>query len=200
MADVSKITVGNTTYDLKDTKALHANGIWYGTCTTAKATADKVATLNNSEGFSLATGVIVAIKFTYASCAAPMTLAVNSTAAKVIMQYGTTQASDGTSTTGWAAGATVIFIYDGTNWVRSFWSNTTYSKMTQAEADTGTATSARSMTAAVLSTTITNKITGKEDTTNKVTTISSSSTDTQYPSAKCVYDIVGDIETLLSQV
>lgn len=32
---------------------------------------------------------------------------------------------------------------------------------------------------------------------NLVTTISSSSTDTQYPSAKCVYDIVGDLETIL---
>lgn len=31
-------------------------------------------------------------------------------------------------------------------------------------------------------------ITGKEDKSNKVTSISSSSTDTEYPSAKCVYD------------
>lgn len=37
-----------------------------------------------------------------------------------------------------------------------------------------------------------------EETTNKVTSISSSSTDTQYPSAKCVYDIIGNIETLLA--
>lgn len=41
-------------------------------------------------------------------------------------------------------------------------------------------------------------ISGKEDKSNKVTSISSSSTDTQYPSAKCVYDIVGDIETILT--
>ena len=33
---------------------------------------------------------------------------------------------------------------------------------------------------------------------NKVTSLSSSSTDTQYPSAKCIYDIVGDIETLIN--
>ena len=32
---------------------------------------------------------------------------------------------------------------------------------------------------------------------NLVTSLSSSSTDTQYPSAKCVYDLVGDIETIL---
>jgi len=43
-------------------------------------------------------------------------------------------------------------------------------------------------------------ISGKEDKSNKVTSISSASTNDQYPTAKCVYDIVGDIETLLSQV
>jgi len=32
---------------------------------------------------------------------------------------------------------------------------------------------------------------------NKVISISSSSTDDQYPSAKCVYDIVGDVESIL---
>lgn len=37
-------------------------------------------------------------------------------------------------------------------------------------------------------------------TSNLVTSISSSSTDSQYPSAKCVYDIIGDIETLLRAV
>lgn len=35
---------------------------------------------------------------------------------------------------------------------------------------------------------------------NLVTSISSSSTNTQYPSAKCVYDIVGNIETLLQSI
>lgn len=39
---------------------------------------------------------------------------------------------------------------------------------------------------------------GFEQTSNKVTSLSSASTDTQYPSAKCVYDIVGDIETLIN--
>lgn len=37
-----------------------------------------------------------------------------------------------------------------------------------------------------------------EQTSNKVTSLSSLSTNTQYPSAKCVYDLVGDIETLLT--
>lgn len=39
-----------------------------------------------------------------------------------------------------------------------------------------------------------------QTTNNLVTLISSSSTDTQYPSAKCVYDIVGDIESTLDAI
>lgn len=40
----------------------------------------------------------------------------------------------------------------------------------------------------------------KEVLTNKVTSISSSSTDLQYPSAKCVYEIVGNIATALDTI
>lgn len=35
---------------------------------------------------------------------------------------------------------------------------------------------------------------------NKVTSISAQSTDTQYPSAKCVYDMMGDVESLLAAI
>lgn len=41
-------------------------------------------------------------------------------------------------------------------------------------------------------------LSGKEATSNKVTSLSSQSTDTQYPSAKCVYDLIGDVETLIN--
>ncbi len=37
----------------------------------------------------------------------------------------------------------------------------------------------------------------KENSSNKVTSLSSLSTDTQYPTAKCVYDLVGNIESAL---
>lgn len=47
---------------------------------------------------------------------------------------------------------------------------------------------------------------GKEDEDNKVTSLSSSSTDTEYPSAKCVYDeidaindLIGDAITYINQ-
>lgn len=39
-----------------------------------------------------------------------------------------------------------------------------------------------------------------EDVNNKVTSISSSSTDIEYPSAKCIYDRIAAIETRLSQL
>lgn len=41
-------------------------------------------------------------------------------------------------------------------------------------------------------------LSSKENIVNKVTSISAQSTDTQYPTAKCLYDIIGDIESLLS--
>lgn len=37
----------------------------------------------------------------------------------------------------------------------------------------------------------------KENNSNKVTSIDENSTDTQYPSAKCMYDLIGNVETLL---
>lgn len=39
-----------------------------------------------------------------------------------------------------------------------------------------------------------------EDSTNKVTSLSGSSTDTQYPSAKCVYDLIGNLEDILEEL
>lgn len=46
-------------------------------------------------------------------------------------------------------------------------------------------------------TAIASAITNMQVTTNLVTSVSSLSTDSQYPSAKLFYDTVGDIETLL---
>lgn len=44
-----------------------------------------------------------------------------------------------------------------------------------------------------------NKITSDyEQISRKVTSLSSQSTDEEYPSAKCVYDIIGDVESALN--
>lgn len=85
-------------------------GLIYATCATAAATAAKVATCS---GFTLTTGAVVAVKFTYANTAASPTLNVNSTGAKSIAAYGTTALP----INAWAAGATVVFVYDGTQWI-----------------------------------------------------------------------------------
>ena len=44
------------------------------------------------------------------------------------------------------------------------------------------------------------KSSGSGSSVDIVTTISADSTDTQVPSAKCVYDLIGNVETILSEV
>lgn len=96
----------------------------YAVCDTA---ADDVAKTVTIDGFSLEEGAMVVVKFTNANSIASPTLNVSGTGAKAIMRYGTTAASTGTTTSGWVAGAVMTFVYDGTNWIREYWNNTTYS-------------------------------------------------------------------------
>lgn len=108
------------------------------------------------------------------------------------------------------------YYFDGTNWklqsntsktvsfagiAGDIYDNTSASTALNAKQDTisdlntirsGAAAGATAVQPAALS--------AYQTTANLVTSLSSSSTDTQYPSAKCVYDIVGDIETLLQGV
>lgn len=100
--------------------------IYYGECSTAADTVAKTVTVPN---FKLETGAMVIVKFTNANSIASPTLNVSGTGAKPIYRYGTTAVSTATTTTGWAAGAVQIFIYDGTGWIRDYWSNTTYSNV-----------------------------------------------------------------------
>lgn len=82
-------------------------GQGYGTCTTAEATTAKVVTLSN---YSLVTGGIVAVKFTYA-VPANATLNVNSKGAKAIFHKGVA------ITTGVIkSGDTATFIYNGSQY------------------------------------------------------------------------------------
>lgn len=126
---------GVLTYSISDPEkmrsALGVDGIFYGTCSTAQATQAKVATLTSDKGFILATGATVAIRFTYAAAASTMTLNINETGAKKLYQYANNLMSSGTTTSGWPAGAVVIFVYDTTldsgngGWTRIYWTNTT---------------------------------------------------------------------------
>ena len=85
-------------------------GQGYGTCATAEATAAKVVTLS---GYSLVTGGIVAVKFTYGLCASA-TLNVNSKGAKSIFIDGA--AVTATTAKRVLAGDIAYFIYDGTQY------------------------------------------------------------------------------------
>lgn len=85
----------------------------YCTCSTAAATAAKVAALaTTSNSLTLNAGATVYVKFTYANTVASPTLNVSSTGAKAIYAGG----SAVTANTGWRAGDVVTLIYDGTNW------------------------------------------------------------------------------------
>lgn len=85
--------------------------VHYGTCTTAAATAAKVATVAGTP--NLAAGTAVRVKFTYSNTAASPTLNVNGTGAIAIKKYGTTAVT----TYMWMPGAVVDFVYDGTYWI-----------------------------------------------------------------------------------
>lgn len=85
-------------------------GQGYGTCATAEATAAKVVTLSN---YSLATGGIVAVKFTYGLCASA-TMNINTRGAKSIFIDGA--AVTAATAKRVLAGDIAYFIYDGTQY------------------------------------------------------------------------------------
>ena len=85
-------------------------GFGFGTCSTAEATAAKAVTLSS---YSLVTGGVVAVKFTYGLCASA-TMNVNSTGAKSIFIDGA--AVTATTAKRVLAGDIAYFIYDGTQY------------------------------------------------------------------------------------
>jgi hypothetical protein len=97
----------------------------YGVCETAAGTAAKVVTVGSD--FTLVAGAQVIVKFTNANSASNPTLNVNSTGAKPVCQYGTTRIGTSSTSSGWRAGSIQTFTYDGTSWVRDYWTNSTYS-------------------------------------------------------------------------
>jgi hypothetical protein len=114
-----------------------ADIVRYATCSTAAATAEKAVAL---AGFTLVTGAAVTVKFTVTNTAAGPTMNVNSTGAKPIY-YRNAAISTGAL----AANRVYDFVFNGTQWdfVGDIDANTTYTAMTQTEAEAGTATTAR---------------------------------------------------------
>ena len=82
---------------------------YYATSSTGTSTSDKVATVQSGGSFSLKEGATVSVKFTYGNTASNPTLNVGGTGARPIYTLGTPYAY-------WAAGASVLFVYDGSAW------------------------------------------------------------------------------------
>lgn len=126
--------------------------LFYGTCATAAAA--KTVVCSQFKAKDLVPGTILIVKFTATNTGAvgSITLNVNSTGAKNV-KYINNNAYENIPAVGYiVANMTYMLVYDGTYWViTSLNYNSTYSSMSQAEADAGTATSARSISAKVLS-------------------------------------------------
>jgi len=119
------VIIGNGTADNARSNALTADwdGIvgaqnvgMYGTCDTAAATADKVATLDDyGVTFKLVKGAVVRIYMANSNTVADPTLNVNGTGAKAIKRYGNT-APGTASGSSWIGGTVMTFLYAGTYW------------------------------------------------------------------------------------
>lgn len=97
-----------------DSTALYltpATSICYATCDVAKGTQAKTAALTTGS-LTLTAGARVAVKFKYENTAAAPTLNVDDTGAKAIYWNGAALSSPQY----WQAGATLEFIYNGTQW------------------------------------------------------------------------------------
>ena len=101
---------------------------FYGTCTTAAATAAKVVTLGSTAGWELVAGTIVGVKFSYTNTASNPTLNVNSSGAKSIIYNTYTITTSNLNKAGYAS-RIEYYMYDGSHWVWINWSaddNSTY--------------------------------------------------------------------------
>ena len=115
---LGKVTAGGGTHLISNT--------FYGTCTTAAGTAAKIVKIvdNNTETFSLISGMLLAVKFTNSNTASNPTLAfqtasgtsISSIAAKNIYKYGDITPGAFAAATPWQAGSVILFVYDGTAW------------------------------------------------------------------------------------
>lgn len=123
---------------------------FYGTCPTAAATAAKVITLSNTEGWELVAGAIITVKFTNTNTANNPTFNVNGSGAKSVWYNTAAVTTSNLNRAGYAT-RPQMYVYDGTYWIwmgMSAEGNTTYSVMSASELSTGTATTARTMSAA----------------------------------------------------
>ena len=89
---------------------------YYGTTSTAAATAEKAVTISADQNFSLRVGAVIGVKFSASNTAGSVKLNVNSTGAKSIWYNNAVYTGTSTDITGYANRVN-YFMYDGTYWV-----------------------------------------------------------------------------------
>lgn len=126
--------------------------VYIGTCDTAGNQAAKAVTISSDQNFKLHKGATIAVKFTYSngSTATNVTISVNGSTAYPIW-YSNAEYTGNSALVCGTGGRFNFYTFDGSYWV---WLNTgiysTYSTMTQNEAEAGTSTNARTINAQVL--------------------------------------------------
>ena len=132
-------------------------GFFKGTCSTAAATTSKVVACANFQSVDLVKGTLIYVTFstTNSGAVGSLTMNVNGTGARPIKKMSKNSVANLTHAGELQANQTLLFSYDGTNWVcMTLDYDTTYSALSQADATAGTATTARLITAKVLHDTI----------------------------------------------
>ena len=132
-------------------KVLRGNtgGVFYGTSSTAAGTVAKVVECADFTADNLKAGAIIIVSFTTTNsgAVANLTMNVNSTGAKLIKYINNGTLGNLPSAGYLKANTEYPFYYDGANWVCWFNVNSTYSALSEADMHTGTATTARLITA-----------------------------------------------------
>lgn len=90
-------------------------GSYYGTCSTAAATAEKAVTISADQHFALFKGATITVKFTTTNTATNPTIKVNSTAAASVV-YGSGVITTGSLAKAGTANYSMTYVYDGTHW------------------------------------------------------------------------------------
>ena len=131
--------------------------IFYGTCSTAAATAAKEVVCSSFTSSELVNGALIYVTFTNTNSAAvaDLTLNINSTGAKKLQKQANAGTTNLASAGELRASSTYLFQYNSTlNSSAGAWVcmtldyNTTYSALTSADMQAGTATTGRTITAA----------------------------------------------------
>lgn len=127
----------------------NVGGVFYGTCSTAAGTVEKVVECADFTADNLKAGTIIVVTFTATNSGATanLTMNVNGTGAKHIRYINNGTHGNLPSAEYLKANTEYPFYYDGAYWVCWFNVNTTYSALSEADMHTGTATSGRLITA-----------------------------------------------------